>query len=198
MLPDSHLAKWEQRHSSAEGTGDPVQVLLSNLHLLPGSGSALDLACGRGRNALFLAEAGLDVTAWDFSTNAINRLKQAARENGLKLTAEVRDVVKMPPQPASFDLVLVSYFLERSILEDIKRAVRPGGLLMYETFTRDALDNTGPTNQAWRLETNELLTWCSEMRIHYYREDARQGDLSKGVRNAAMIVASPLKSEDIK
>ena len=191
VLSDTALLnKWEQRHADAEGHGQTAQVLLRNLHLLPAQGTALDLACGRGANALLLAGQGLDVTAWDFSTTAINRLITAAASESLSLTTEVRDVTVFPPRAASFDVVLVSYFLEHSLLQTIKEAVRPGGLLIYETFAQTAVSERGPGNSDWRLYDNELIDLCSDMTIHYYREEGRRGDLSSGWRDVAMIVAS--------
>ena len=94
--------KWNQRHGQAEGPGRPAQVLAENRHLLPAVGEALDLACGLGANALLLAEAGLQVTAWDLSPVAIQRLSQLAGERGLSgLRAEVRDLLAAPPLPSS-------------------------------------------------------------------------------------------------
>lgn len=190
MNTKSHLAKWEQRHAEADDNGRPAQVLLRNLHLLPANGTALDLACGRGASALLLAEQGLQVTAWDFSEIAIERLTQTAKAKNLSLLAEVRDIEAEPMPSAKFDVLLVSYFLERALLPAIKKAIKPGGLLLYETFTRTSVSDRGPSHPDWRLKENELLEVCSDMRIHYYREDAGLGDLSEGWRDVAMIVAS--------
>jgi SAM-dependent methyltransferase len=87
-------ARWDERHASATEIGAPAEVLLRNAHLLPGAGDAIDLACGRGANALWLAEhSGLTVQAWDFSPVAIETLEGAAAARGLHLVTAVRDVV---------------------------------------------------------------------------------------------------------
>lgn len=192
MHNDPHLVRWEQRHAESEGIGEPAQVLLLNSHLLTPGTRALDLACGRGASAILLARLGLLVSAWDFSTQAIQRLMKESSEEGLSISCEVRDVVANPPEPSSFDVILVSYFLDRTLFSAIKEALKPGGLLLYETFTRYALGDRGPSNPDWRLAQNELLALCSDMQVHYYREDGGLGE----ARDVAMIAASRHKQGD--
>lgn len=190
MSSDERQAKWETRYR--ELTDHPLQaarVLRDNTFLLPSRGEALDLACGRGGNALFLAERGLDVTAWDFATGAIKALQEGANERGLSLKAEVRDVISEPPQAAGFDVICVSYFLDRDLAPAIKAALRPGGLLFYETFVRAAVSEQGPGNPQYRLAPNELLHLFAGLQVVDYREHARIGDLSRGQRDVASLVA---------
>ncbi len=122
--------KWNRRHSEADGGGEPAWVLTENIHLLSSGGRALDLACGRGASALVMARSGFDVTAWDISPVAIERLTSEAATLGLEMTAETRDVVSQPPEAASFDLILVSHFLDRSLASTIVDALRPGGITL--------------------------------------------------------------------
>ena len=107
------LKKWNLRHAAATDPGKPARVLEENLHLLPARCRALDLACGRGVNAFLLAQAGHEVTAWDNSTVAIDRLIIQAEAYGLPINAQVRDVIERPPEQCSFDVILVCHFLER-------------------------------------------------------------------------------------
>ena len=181
--------KWDQRHASAEGIGDVAAVLAENIHLLPPAGDALDLACGRGASAIRLARAGLRITAWDLSPVAIERLNSAAREQRLAIAAEVRDVIARPPAPESFDLILVSYFLERALAPAIIQALRPGGLLFYQTFSVNAVSDCGPSNPAFRLQENELLKLFQPLKVRVYREEGRLGDCRFGTRDIAMLVA---------
>jgi SAM-dependent methyltransferase len=182
--------KWDQRHGDSTHRPEAAEVLLHNLHLLPPRGRALDLACGLGGNALALASAGLAVSAWDLSPVAIERLRGYAMEQGLpNLQVEVRDVEQHPPPPASFDVITVSYYLQRSLIPALCAALKPGGLLFYQTFTRTAVTDQGPTNQEFRLEDNELLSLFGALAIRFYREENRLGDLSKGYRDVAMLVA---------
>ncbi|MCG8052244.1 MAG: methyltransferase domain-containing protein, partial [Candidatus Thiodiazotropha endolucinida] len=168
----------------------PAEVLLSNAHLLPEQGSALDLACGLGGNALFLAQRGFTVEAWDLSSVAIQRLAQSAGQLKLnKLHARVRDVESQPPQTEQFDVIVVSYFLERSLTPTLIQALKPGGLVFYQTFTRHAVSSEGPQNPAFRLADQELLQLFSQLQVRVYREEGRLGDLSLGSRDVAMLVA---------
>jgi SAM-dependent methyltransferase len=164
-------------------------VLSGNAHLLPGTGQALDLACGRGGNALFLAGRGLETTAWDISGEAIAALAEEARRRGLPVRAEERDVVAAPPPPAAFDVIVVSYFLERALAPAITAALRPGGLLFYQTWIEEAVSGRGPRNPAYRLARNELLRLFAPLDVLVYREEGRTGEAGRGFRDEAMLVA---------
>ena len=181
--------RWQLRHLEAEGEPRPARVLQELDFLLPEKGRALDLACGRGGNALLMAGRGLAVTAWDFAPAAIEDLQRRAGERGLAIQAEVRDVEAAPPEPERFDVITVSYFLQRELAPAIAAALRPGGLLFYETFVREAVGTEGPSNPAFRLAPNELLRLFDGLRAIDYREHARIGDLSKGLRDIAWLVA---------
>ena len=184
------LDKWDERHADVEKHPAPAEVLTRNLHLLPARGLALDLACGLGGNALTLARYGLDVIAWDISPVAIERLKTCAAEEKLtNLSAEVRDIEHSPPAPGKFDLIIVSYYLERSLIPRLIDALAPGGLIYYQTFIKAAVSSIGPQNPLFRLDDNELLRLFSGLKLRYYREDNRLGDVSEGIRDVAMLVA---------
>ncbi len=181
--------KWDARHFEAEGLGNTARVLTENIHLLPASGQALDLACGRGANALLLANAGLEVAAWDQSPVAIQRLNQAAEESGLQINSEVRDVVGQPPAADSCDVILVAHFLDRALTRSIIDALTPGGLLFYQTFTRKKVSENGPSDSSRRLADNELLEMFRPLQLRVYREELLLGDVSLGWRDMAMLVA---------
>jgi SAM-dependent methyltransferase len=182
-------AKWDARYRKAERIPEPARVLSENLHLLAPSGSALDLACGLGENALLLAGQGLEVHAWDLSPVAIARLEAEAQRRGLGVTAEVRDVRTRPPGPASFDVITVAHFFDRDLAPAIAAALRPRGLLFYQTLTREAVSDRGPGNPDLRLAPNELLRLFPGLLVRFYREEGRLGDLSKGTRDLALLVA---------
>ncbi|MES9969804.1 MAG: class I SAM-dependent methyltransferase [Candidatus Thiodiazotropha sp.] len=188
--PHSLREKWDKRHADGEKRPTPAEVLGRNLHLLPAEGLALDLACGLGGNALKLAQHGLDVVAWDISPVAIQRLNAYAAEAELtNLTGEVRDVEQSPPPGNHFDLIIVSYYLERSLVPYLIAALKSGGLIYYQTFIQAAVSSDGPQNPAFRLADNELLQLFSSLQLRYYREENRLGNLDQGVRDVAMLVA---------
>ncbi len=149
----------------------------------------LDLACGRGANALLMADAGLEVDAWDRSPVAIQRLNQAAEESGFQINCEVRDVVRQPPAADSYDVILVAHFLDRTLTTPIIDALNPGGLLFYQTFTRKKVSDRGPSDPAMRLADSELLDMFRPLQPRVYREELLLGDPSLGWRDMAMLVA---------
>lgn len=182
-------AKWDKRYSDSNPYPPPAAVLSENLHLLPRRGLALDLACGLGANALWLAERGLDVVARDLSPVAIERLEREAAARGLRIEARVRDVCALPPEPGAFDVILVSHFLERDLAPALMDALRPGGLIFYQTFSREAVTNCGPSNPAFRLAGNELLDLFRPLLVRFYREEGRAGDPGRGTRDIAQLIA---------
>lgn len=188
------IDKWNQFYSQA---GDEhcsaVQVLTENDYLLPASGIALDLACGLGTNAVFLAAQGLSVTAWDFSPVAINKLMALARQQGLNIKASQENIVAGSFTGYSFDVIVVSRFLDRTLSDAIIGALKPEGLLFYQTFTRQKTIRNHPNNPDYLLTENELLALFSPLRVIFYRENALLGDTSKGLRNEAQFIGQKRK-----
>jgi 2-polyprenyl-3-methyl-5-hydroxy-6-metoxy-1,4-benzoquinol methylase len=187
--------KWDCRYAAAEGKPRVAQVLRENHHLLPASGDALDLACGLGGNALLLAQAGLAVQAWDLSSVAIDALRSRAATECLQMQAAVRDVEEQPPMPASFDVIVVSYFLQRALAPTLCAALRPGGLLFYQTFVKDKVSQQGPTNPDFLLAENELLTMFAPLRLRVYHEAGALGDITQGLRNEALFVGQKTEEQ---
>jgi len=103
-----------------------------------------------------------------------------------------RDVVREPPEPDSFDVIVVVRFLDRRLTRHIIEAIRPQGLLYYQTFIRDKVDDTGPTRPDYLLEVNELLELFNALTIRLYREEGGTGDPGRGFRNEAMLIAQRL------
>jgi SAM-dependent methyltransferase len=190
---DDLMIEWNQRHADPTHQPQAAEVLYQNRHLLPCEGEALDLACGLGGNALLMAKAGLQVTAWDLSPVAIQRLQGFAGVQGLtNLRAEVRDLNLEHPQTAGYDVIVVSYFLDRGLIPTLVEALRTGGLIFYQTFTRIAVTERGPSNPAYRLGDNELLELFESLAVRVYREENRLGDRFEGIRDVAMLVAQKI------
>ena len=190
-MTDPLVRKWNLRYEDADPVAArPCTVLKDYAHLLPAQGRALDLACGLGGNAVFLAGRGLDTVAWDRSPVAIAKLGDYAKTQGLAMHVDVRDVQSTPPEPDTFDVIVVSYYLERELAPALVRALRPEGVLFYQTWTREAVDDRGPGNPAFRLGPNELLALFGDLRVIVYREEGVIGDTTQGLRNEACLVAT--------
>ncbi|MDH3325389.1 MAG: class I SAM-dependent methyltransferase [Gammaproteobacteria bacterium] len=183
--------KWNSIYTNADIKNQNVSKgLFENSHLLPANGRALDLACGTGGDAIFLASKGLSVDAWDISDTVIAKLSQYAVENELDISAQARDINHSPPASGSYDLISVAHYLERSLANLLVDALKPGGLLYYQTFTREVTSAyTGPSNPDFRLAENELLSLFSGLKVIVYREESLLGDINVGFRNEALLVA---------
>ena len=146
-----------------------------------------------------MAELGYDSYAWDISDAAIKKVQQFAQQKQLNIHSKRCDITQQELLAASFDVILVSRFLLREMIPTIIAALRPGGLIFYQTFVQDVVVNKeaerlkcaspGPKNNDFRLQTNELLKLFSTLTIRYYREEGTLGDSTKGFRNEAMLVA---------
>lgn len=182
--------KWDARYQQPfAGQPAAAEVVMQNAHLLPASGQALDLACGRGGNALFMAQRGLTVTAQDISPVAIAQLQQTVQQLELNITAEVCDVVNTPPAAEQFDVLVVSYYLERSLTARLIDTLKPGGLLFYQTWCQQKTAGRGPQNPDYLLADNELLILFAGLKVRAYREEVQLGDMTAGCRDVAMLVA---------
>jgi tellurite methyltransferase len=159
--------------------------LVSHATLLPSQGAALDVACGRGRNTFWLAARGFAVDAVDRNEEAIAAVRQGAAERGLAVRAEVRDLETTSPNlgASCYDVIVVVHYLHRPLFPRLLAALRPGGVLVYETFTRAQARRGRPTNPAFLLEPGELRVLTAGL----VRLDDREGTF--GGRDVASIVA---------
>jgi len=188
-MPHHDAEKWNARYRAGNhDRSGPVQVLSEFGYLLPRKGKALDLACGTGANALFLARHGLITSAWDISGEAISVLRERAVKNNLAVKTRVCDVTTARLPAHRFDVITVSYFLERALFPAIINALKQNGLLFYQTWLRERHTEKGPHNDNFRLGANELLQLCSSLHIIHYREEGLTGDRSQGMRDEAMLI----------
>ncbi len=165
--PPSRTRLWEP---------SPALVDALALHPLPAGSTALDLACGAGRDAVYLALCGYRVTAIDVLPDALVRVQDLAARSRVTVRALQRDL----REPGALDgmqadLVVVVRFLERSLFGPLQRAVRPGGMLVYETFTTDQAECGHPRNPRFLLEPNELAAAFPGLRMELYREGCFDG-----------------------
>ena len=167
MMSDA-ADRWNARYAdAADSVPEAARVLLQGAQWLPACSpeaplDALDLACGRAGNGQWLAERGYRVTAWDVSELVIEQI--ARRRPALIAHCEVRDVSSQPPEPDSFDIIVVARFLDRALCPAIAQALKPGGVLFYQTFTH------GLSNDDYLLRSNELLDLFDSLNILEYHE----------------------------
>jgi dihydroneopterin aldolase len=188
---DSTGARITRRAADSPDTDRPADWLVQHRTLLS-IGRALDLACGRGRNAIYLAREGFAVEAWDRDTEALEALQAQAMSRGITtITTRLVDLEREPAiSTDTFDLILVFYYLQRDLVPQIMRALKPGGLLLYETFLVDNHERFNhPRRREFCLDHNELLSLFGGLRVLAYREGAR--DPQKGPFTAALVAQRP-------
>jgi SAM-dependent methyltransferase len=162
----NHIRKWDERYARGEhDCAEPVDVIVRVVRDFP-PGRALDLACGLGRNAIALARAGWSVTAVDASAIAIERLRERAAAEGLAIDAVIADLESdaFVIEPESYDLICDSFYLQRSLIPQIKAGVRPGGLVAI------TLPIEADINPDFLVRTGEVRSWFSNWTIIHYDE----------------------------
>lgn len=163
------IAGWEKMYRSGERGAEehPTALVIETAQQLP-PGAAIDLACGTGRNAFYLAEHRWNVTAIDGSASAIQTLGERAASRSLNLRTKVADLNSPAftlPEDA-FDLVVIAYYFQRDLFPIAKAAVRPAGLLLAIAHTADP----GETPNPKRVEPGELRSIFQGWEILYEYE----------------------------
>lgn len=163
--------KWDAKYSDVDriSAKTPSGWLTTHTKLLTGQGKALDIAAGEGRNSVFAASMGYEVTCMDISEVALSKANALANEKNVNITTLSADLDNSSLPENEYDLVLCFNFLERKLFPEIRNTLKMGGILFYETFTVDYLKYSSFKRQ-WVLEHNELLKAFEGFRILHYRE----------------------------
>jgi len=180
------MARWTgpRVHGPSPVSG-PSPWLLANALLAPRGARTLDVACGRGRHALLLAGAGFAVRAVDRDPGQVALLNAIARRLRLPLDAAVVDLESGAPDLGEdeWELVLVFNYLHRPLFPTLVRALKPGGILLYETYTRDQAKHGRPTNPDHLLEAGELAELVAPLEV------LRQAEGELDGRSVASVAA---------
>jgi len=186
--------RWDERYRAGEhADSEPdrfLEELLDYRGLLQSDKpAAIDVACGAGRNVVALAVAGFDVTALDFSQEALRLTVERAATAGVVVRTHSLDLESPDADLGEglYDVVAAFYFLHRPLVPKLIAALRPGGLVVYKTFlAASSASSKGPKNPAYRLGPNELLELFSDFRVLRYEEECVKQD-SEGPATAALI-----------
>jgi len=184
-----NIQGWDERYRSRERRAEDLDAAATPLVIEASNklrpGGALDLACGAGRNALYLAEEGWHVTAVDGSAEAIAVLRGRADDRALKVDARTADLTRneFAIEPDSWDLITICYYLQRDLFEPAKRGVVPGGTLQAIAHTIEG--NEEPN--ASRLALGEMATYFQGWEITHQYEGKPADPAHR--RSVAEIVA---------
>ncbi len=184
MLPD-----WDERYRTGEhGMIEPSPLLLKAIENLT-PGKALDIACGVGRHAIYLAKHGWQVTAVDSSRAGIDILRQRAADADAAMETQVADLEKgdFQIEAETYDLICDFYYLQRDLFAAMRSGTKPGGAFVAAIHLNDGNPDAKPHNPAFLLEPGELKTLFSDWEITYYREGA--SDESGHHHDTAYLIA---------
>ena len=159
---------WDARYArGGYSSAAPHELLISLVEKLP-AGTALDLACGAGRHAIFLAENKWRVTAVDNSKAGIEIAGRRAREKNLEIDFRVADLEKneFRIEENAYDLIGDFYYLQRGLFAPMKKGVRPGGIIVSTIHIYGAGENAG----RFLLREGELRGFFNDFEILHYRE----------------------------
>jgi tellurite methyltransferase len=190
---------WNARfNSGSHASSDPDPLLISawSEYIEPLLGSsnpkrALDVAGGVGRHALYVAKLGWKTTLIDVSDKGLELARENARQRRLKIDFRNEDLRSTELGSKGYELILVFFYLQRELFPALIRALAPGGILLYKTYTRQhprLSGGKGPTHPIHLLEPNELLKAFNSLQVLFYRETVTD----KGI---AEIIARKLPTQ---
>jgi tellurite methyltransferase len=167
-MSEPRPVSWDERHRG-QPPGEAEPFLAAMLARIP-RGVVLDVAAGRGRNALALARAGMQVVAVDLSAEAMRILAAAARTARLAIWPVVANLDSFHLKDESFDAIVNINFLDRALFPKFARALRPGGILIADTFLVDQAAIAHPRDPRFLLGHGELRALAGGLEIEEYRE----------------------------
>lgn len=149
--------KWDAKYQQMDPSlpVPPAWLIQHHAALLPLKGKALDLASGLGGNARFMAQCGLKVDAWDISDVALTHLNNWAALNQMPIQPLLTDLDQMILPYQQYDIITISYYLNRTLWQPLIDALKPGGKLFVQTFLAPAQDQ-GPNTPSFYLKPGEL------------------------------------------
>ena len=198
---ESTKARWNERYDRNMYIygKEPTAFLKQKMDGLK-KGKVLILAMGEGRNAVYLAQNGFDVTGVDISEVAIEKCNELAKERNTTVNAVVVDLTDYDMGEEQFDLITKFYYYEPSIFPQVIDALKPGGMFILEQFSIDHLkyretSRFGPSNPDYLVKPNELLEHFKSLRILYYEDTVVELDEGMHKGTAAVIRLIAQKAE---
>lgn len=168
---DQDKIRWDKKYATERYVfgREAISFVQDHVDLLP-KGQVLDLAMGEGRNGVFLATEGFQVTGVDISAEGLKKAEMLAATQDVKVTTIVADLESYDIPRNTFDVIMCTYYLQRSLFPKIIDALKPGGMALIETYTMDHLQYRPRFNKAYLLEPNELLSMLPGLRVLRYQE----------------------------
>jgi SAM-dependent methyltransferase len=164
-------------------SSEPARWLVEHAHLLPLVGDALDVACGRGRHAMWLAQRGLRTLGVDRDAAALDALRNESVARGLEIRTAFLDLEtgEWVLGRERYDVIVVVRYLYRPLFPRLRDALRAGGVLVYETFIKAQAARGKPTNPEFLLDPGELRELVEPLEVLVEREGEFEGTMLSSV-----------------
>jgi SAM-dependent methyltransferase len=170
-MSESDRQKWNERYreGACADRAHPSALLEEWIDLVP-VGRALDVACGTGRNTLYLALRGFSVDAVDISAEALAKARDAARHSGLSANWLVHDFDQPLELPGLYQLIVNIRYVNLALVRRLSAKLAPGGYLICEQHLASEADVIGPKNPAYRVRPGELPEAAEGLHIIHHQE----------------------------
>ncbi|MCT8138052.1 methyltransferase domain-containing protein [Anaerobacillus sp. CMMVII] len=178
-------SKYKNRLNDFEQKAPNVRLTAQSNYLQ--GGTALDLACGLGVNSLWLATLGYQVQAVDISDVAINYVKEQAEKEQLFVEAKLCDLSdwhNLNVKENSLDLIVITYYLDRTIFPYLKSSIKEDGYLFMETFYMSPQKDRQTVSDQFKLRSKELLSEFGDWQVLFYEEHEQEGRQTIFVRKS--------------
>ena len=194
--PDGRRQMWNQRYAQAElvWSAEPNRFLVEETADLP-PGRALDLGAGEGRNAIWLAELGWDVTAVDFSDVAMDKARTIAARRSVAVDLEVADLVEYRPQESAFDLVMLLYIHlpveeRRQVFARAAGATAPGGTILVIGHDSDNIEHGygGPQDPSVLYSAADVTSDFAGLDVVKAGQRIREIQTDSGIKRAIDVI----------
>ena len=168
----------------------PAKFLAENYSYIPLASKVLDVGMGEGRNAVFLARKGFNITGVDISAVAVRKARRLAGEYGIRINTVVSSMENFNSKASLYDAILVFYYVDRKLNRKLMKWLKPGGLLIYESHTKRQKSVPGHEKyeDKYLLKEKELLTMFPEYRVLKYEEPIHTDEFTSSI-----ILQKPLR-----
>jgi len=179
--------KWNQRYAEdSYRKSNPVNLLSDWLPKVP-VGRALDVACGAGRNSIFMAEAGFQVDAIDISREGLKETRKKAEQQGLVLNLIEHDLDEPYSFDTDYDLIVMLWYVDLELVTQLCECLTPGGYLLCEEHLRSEQEVIGPGNPDFRVAPGALREAVSTLELLLYEESVEPIEEGGQVASARVV-----------
>ena len=186
-MSEADRRKWDQRYREDTYRKTNPVTLLGEWAPRIGAGRALDVACGAGRNALYLAREGFSVDAIDISSEGLALARAAAAEEGLAIRWIEHDLDLDYDFAGGYRLIVVLWYVNLPLIERLSECLAPGGFLLSEQHLRVDEEVIGPGSPAFRVEPGALRAAAAGLEVVHYREAVEPVEEGGHIASAQLV-----------